>query len=161
MEKTKGLTMTEDEKRELKEREVSGKVIGLVRKYLDGLVSLEKFEVETAAAAKENSELVSRTITEESLSRFVLGDDNQKLMSMLDRTTEVDWRAIETILENLEDKLEKERILHAGALEEDLKKRGISGSAVIPNLAANQAWQECVLKLNQEFQEQVRVLVES
>ena len=117
-------------------------------------------ETEIAALAKENEELVCRTITEEALSRFVLGDDNQELITMLHRTTEVDRRAIGTIIENLEDKLEKERVLHAGALEENLKKRGISGSAVIPNLAANQAWQECVSKLSQELRERIRVLVE-
>ena len=37
MEKTKGLTMTEEEKAEYKHKELTGKVRGLIQKFLDGI----------------------------------------------------------------------------------------------------------------------------
>ena len=49
MEKTKGLTMTEEEKTEYRQQELTGKVRGLIQKFLEGVLKLEKFKVEVAA----------------------------------------------------------------------------------------------------------------
>ena len=41
MEKTKGLTMSEEERTSFKEKELTGKVKGLVQKYINGFLRLE------------------------------------------------------------------------------------------------------------------------
>ena len=70
MEKTRGLTMTEEEKRELREKDLVGKVRGLVQKYLDGALDMDRFREKAAALAGEAVTEFSRILTKEVLSRI-------------------------------------------------------------------------------------------
>ena len=44
MEKTKGLTMTEEEKTAFKSKEMEGKVKGALQKFLDGILDVERLK---------------------------------------------------------------------------------------------------------------------
>ena len=58
MEKTKGLSMSEEEKKAFKKQETAGKIRGLIQKYLDGTVAMDKLKVEIAALAEKNQDMV-------------------------------------------------------------------------------------------------------
>jgi hypothetical protein len=65
---------------------------------------------------------------------------------------------IRKMLIDLERNLEKERAAHEKGLKKRLKKKGISGSAVIPNVDADSQWRDYVSKLNETFRKEVECL---
>jgi hypothetical protein len=155
MEKTRGLTMTEEEKRELREKNLVGKVRGLVQKYLDGALDMDRFREKAAALAGEAATDFSRILTKEVLSRIEPESDNGPLFAVIEQELETDTVRIRKRLERFEHKLEEKRAAHEKDLRKMLKKRGISGSAVIPNLGADKDWLQLVARMRGEFKEDI------
>jgi hypothetical protein len=63
--------------------------------------------------------------------------------------------SIRAALEDFEGRLEQEKGVREKELIKSLEKKGISGSAVIPNIHADPEWTRYVLKVKEEFQERV------
>jgi len=159
MEKTKGLTMTEDEKRELKRKEMAGKFKGLVQKFLDNIIDLDRLKAEAAVVGQGHEDMFRRVSTKEVIERIEPEGDNEYLLKILESTTGMDTGPIRTTLTDFERRLHKERAVHEKGLWERLKKKGISGSAVIPNLDADSQWRDYASSLRQTFQKEVEGLV--
>jgi hypothetical protein len=158
MEKTKGLTMTDEEKRELKRKEIAGKVKGLIQKFSDGLIDPEGLKMELATLGKGNEDMLRRIIMEEIGGRIKPEGDNKPLLEILEAVTGMNIVPIRKMLIDLERNLEKERAAHEKGLKKRLKKKGISGSAVIPNVDADSQWRDYVSKLNETFRKEVEGL---
>ncbi len=151
MEKTKGLTMTEEEKRELKGRELAGKVKGLIQKYVDGIIDLDRVKSEVAAAGEGEKDMFRRAMIEESMDRIAPGQDNEAVLRILDNTTGVDIKPIRKILADYKSKMDEEKNAREKALMTKLKEKGISGSAVIPNIEADPQWKCYLADIREEF----------
>ncbi|NQT55992.1 MAG: hypothetical protein HQ551_07155, partial [Desulfobacteraceae bacterium] len=67
MEKTKGLTMTEKEKAEFQQRELTGKIKGLIQKFFDGSINLDRLKIEAVALREEQQEMFDQIIKEEAI----------------------------------------------------------------------------------------------
>ena len=160
MEKTKGLTMTDEEKRELKRKEMAGKVKGLVQKFSDGFMDLDGLKRESEALGKGHENMLREIIMGEIAERIQPEGDNDPLLELLEKTTGMDTGPIREFITDFELKLEREKGVHEKRLLETLKKKGVSGSAVIPNLDANSQWRGYVSKLNEEFRKEVAGLVD-
>ena len=159
MEKTKGLTMTDEEKRELKRKEIAGKFKGLVQKFLDNIIDLDKLKVEAAAVGEGHEEMFRRVSMQEAIERIEPEMDNDPILKILESTTEMDTGSIRDLITDFERKLEKERALHEKGLKKRLKKKGISGSAVIPNLDADSQWRDYVSKRKEKFRNKAETLI--
>ena len=57
MEKTKDLTLTEEEKKEFKQKDMAGKIKGIIQKFLDGTLDLNRFKTEIAVLEKVSHSL--------------------------------------------------------------------------------------------------------
>ena len=156
MEKTKGLTMSDEEKKAFKEQEMARKVRGLIQKYLDGILGLDRLRTEAAALAETDEDMVRAMIRKECIPRIELGENNEPILGILEETTGLDTVSIRTALKDFEDKLEQEKGVREKELIKRLDKKGISGSAVIPNMNANSEWAERVSEVKNEFQEKLR-----
>jgi hypothetical protein len=163
MEKTKGLTPSDKEKREFKEREAAGRIKGLVQKVVDGHMNLEQLQKETAALEGEGVGKLSDRIKEDCAGRIsVMGGlmgENAKLMRLLEATTGVDIRPVQEQVEAARSQLEKDKSKHEKDLKENLRKRGISGSAVVPNLEADPEWNRHLQKMDRSLQEKVKEIL--
>jgi len=159
MEKTKGLTMTEKEKAEFQQRELTGKIKGLIQKFFDGSINLDRLKIEAVALREEQQEMFDQIIKEEEIKRIELGGNNEPVFTVLENTTGIDAVPIHKILADFEQRLENERKVHEQALRDKLKEKGISGSAVLPNIKADPEWNDSVLNLKQEFREKVEELI--
>jgi len=159
MEKTKGLTMTEKEKAEFQQRELTGKIKGLIQKFFDGSINLDRLKIEAVALREEQQEMFDQIIKEEAIKRIELGGNNEPVFTVLENTTGIDAVPIHKILADFEQRLENERKVHEQALRDKLKEKGISGSAVLPNIKADPEWNDSVLNLKQEFREKVEELI--
>lgn len=159
MEKTKGLSMTDEEKGEFKKQEAKGKVKGLIQKFFDGILNLDRLKIETAALAEGDPRMINQLVAEETIKNIRLGENNDAGLKILKSVAGVDTKPIQEILSDSEGKLEGEKASHEAALREAFQKKGISGSAVIPNINALPEWNDRLLKMKEEFEEKIKRLI--
>ena len=157
MERTKGLSMTEDEKRAFKERGTAGKIKGLVQKCLDGLIDPSRFQEEVAVLKNEVRDelMMGRLLGEECLDRIELDKDNERLFEMLEKTANVDVPALKEKMKEIEERVKQEKVIRESRLASDLRERGFSGSAVIPNINADTKWKDYLSNITQTFKKDV------
>jgi len=161
MEKAKKFSVTEEEKQGFKRQELEGKIKGLVQKVVDGVMDPERFQVEVVAFQAKEKDLVHRILQEEIVARIELGANNEALLQLLEKTEGLASGAIRKVVAKSEKKDEKQKESRRKALIESFKKKGISGSAVLPNLDANREWlrsrSEATRQLQEEIREHLRV----
>ena len=155
MEKTKGLTMTDEEKRELKRKEMMGLFRGLLQKFVDGLMDLQDIKRESEALGRGYEDMLREIIIREVAERIQPEGDNEPLLEVLEKMTGMDIGPIRDFLTDYERKLQKEMVAREESLMKRLKKNGISGSAIIPNLEADLQWRDYVFNLKEAFQKEV------
>jgi hypothetical protein len=155
MEKTKDLTMTEEEKDEFKRREVAGRIKGLVQRFLDGFLDLKSIGAELSAMGEEEQSMARRFIREESVTRIGLDQDNEPIFHLLESTTGMDTKDLKEAIESLRQILETKRRGRTVEMKRRLEARGISGTAVFPNLAADQQWAQILITLDEALQQEI------
>jgi hypothetical protein len=158
MERTKGLRMTEDEKRAFREQGTAGKIKGLVQKCLDGASDLGRFQDQLTVLRNEvrDEVMVGRLLGEECLDRIELGRDNERIFEILEKTADWDVAGLKEKLKEIEERVKQEQVIRESRLTAGLKERGVWGSAVVPNISADPGWNEYVGKLKQAFKKEVQ-----
>jgi len=155
MEKAGRFSVTEEEKKAFKRQELEGRVKRLVQKYLDGLLDIERLKDNFAALRKEGEEVLDQLIRREAVSRIQPGENNAPVLEILSSAACMDTGSIKKLLDDFESRLEQERKKHKGLLREELRQKGISGSAVIPNLDASSEWLRIESEIERELQERI------
>ena len=161
MEKAKKFSVTEEEKKGFKRQELEGKIKGLLQKAVDGVLDSERFQVEVFAFQTKEKELVHRILQEEIVARIELGANNEALLQLLEKTEGLASGAIRKVVAKSEKKDEKQKESRRKALIESFKKKGISGSAVLPNLDANREWLRSRSEATRQLQEEIREQLKS
>lgn len=134
MERTKDLLPSKEERKVFVEKEWSGKVRGVLRKYLDGRIGAEALRSEISSLG-EPSGLRLADILDKDLPEWIDPDgDNERIFLLMEALGHGDGAGWRTLLEEYRRRrTEKERILEQTALAR-LAARGIQGHAVRPNL---------------------------
>jgi len=140
MEKARGVEVTDKDKAGFLMHEVEGKIRGLLQKVLDGFVDAEGLTSEIEAMDLDRQAVAIKALRRECLERLVLEGDNALLLKILSRVAGANTGTIETILLRYRDDLQARRVDRAAALKEQIRVRGISGAAVLPNLKADPEW---------------------
>ncbi|MBN1103008.1 MAG: hypothetical protein JXL84_06300 [Deltaproteobacteria bacterium] len=163
MEKTKNLTMTEEEKRAFKEQETAGKVTGLVQRYADGVITGLRFEEGVADLDRESGDkdTVRRFLVEEAVGHIHLGWDNEPFLRILELVPGTGVAAAREILDGFVDRVVRRRDEHEERLRLRLSDLGISGSAVIPNLEADHEWKQGLEELDREMKQKLKKTIEA
>ena len=73
----------------------------------------------------------------------------------------MDIGPINKLLNDLDSRIGSERAKHDEALRPDLQKKGISGSAVIPNLDAHERWLRMRSEIKRDLQEDIKERLKS
>jgi hypothetical protein len=156
MEKTKGLTLTEEEKEAFRRKEVEGKAKGVLQKLLDGLMDIENLKKEISSFDGKGQEIAKEVVIKECVHRVDLEADNSLLFDILEKVACVGTAPFQKILSEFHRDLDQKRGVLEKAFREQIQKKGISGSAVLPNLNADQEWTNYVLNAKERFREEVR-----
>ena len=146
MEKTKGIAISEDEKREMKKKEILQKATALSNRYREGQIPLghvlkeiEKMEEKTATEVREL--LLSQWIDGLSLS-----GGNERLLEGIEvlghREIEDVRQEFRRLLSECEREREEGKMQAQSRIAEILRQEGIEGSAVEPNPERSDLWQE-------------------
>lgn len=155
MEKTKGLTLTDSEKQELQREEVEGRVRGLFQKYADGAINLERLKREVDAFGEKRHEMAGRALLEECLTSLDLEGDEDPVLEVLKHLVNVDPNPLRVILAEFREDLKQKKDATEEMLRGRLEKLGVSGSAVMPNIKADQGMAQYLSEKREMFHDRL------
>ena len=152
MERTKHLSLSDEEKREQEQAELRMRIKGLVIKAQDQSVKIEQVEKELKALQEEQGTRFQKLLREELLNEIGLEGDNRLPVILLRRFGQVKTDALESLLHDYRQAVQKkaaeeEQFQRAGLM----KTHSISGSAVVPNLELHEKWVNESAKIKEEF----------
>ena len=156
MEKTKGLTMTEEEKEAFRKKETAGKVRGLFQRFLDGFIDAERLKDEIGSLGEKRYAVAREALLRECMGRMEPGADNTILLDALENAAGPDIAPIQKIILDYNQDLEQQKMDRKQVMQKHLERLGISGTAVIPNIHADQEWIKHLSEMNKGFQEKLK-----
>ena len=152
MEKTKHLTLSEEEKKTRDLAEVRSSVKGLVQKYEDMILDKAQLEEEIRRLQADRGMDTNPILLDDIFERLDLGGDNGPLLELLGDLLGLDTQKLSTLFADYRDAVQTQ--IQAGMAEKKStlsEKYGVSGSAVVPNLAADAEWQQRVLEIQEKY----------
>ena len=152
MEKTKHLSLSNEERDNQKTAEIEKKIKGLLQKFQDQVLPKDRLTAEYEQLKKEYDLYDDSTFISEVFLRLDPDKDNQLLLALLTDMFEVNTKEIESVLNDYQDELNSAASYKMVELRENLaQKHFISGSAVVPNLEADEDWQADADELRSKF----------
>ena len=155
-EKTKNLTLSDEEKLSLALEKLDKKVQGLCNRYLDNFFPVTRLKDEMEKIASNDRERAYNFLKKYLFSRFDLDSDNSLIESALSEAVGCDIAT----LKNLQKEYTSEKEGAKKAFTEKsllaLKESGVSGSAVVPNLDNIPEWNEFLKTLRKKYQDQIQ-----
>lgn len=142
MERTKNFTLTDGEKRELRRRELEGRLRGLAQKSLDGRLTVEetKGEFNSIVAGREEE---ARELMKEILADHIDPEgDHGRILEILRVVLGIETGPLEEALRGLQEEISAAREEYMERMKEDLARRQVFGTAVVPNISRSPEWQE-------------------
>jgi len=161
MEKARKFSVTEEEKKGFKRRELEGKIKGLVQKALDGMLGSERFQAEILALQAKDKDQVDQVLKEELVTRLELEENSQELLKMLEYVAGSTSSGVRKVMADFAKKGEKQKEIRRKILLESFMKKGVSGSAVVPNLDADPEWARARSEIRQQLREEIREKLKS
>ena len=158
MERAKNLTVTDEDKKEFATKEAQSRIKGLFQKYLDGILPIDQFKAEMTAFAEDQKQAAEKELLVECLGGMTVEGDNKPLFEVLERVLECDIRPIFGVVDAFLAQQTTERNQKTLSLIQKLKARGVSGSAVIPNLKADDTWRDYLSDMQERFRGELEAL---
>jgi len=146
MEKTKNLTMTEEEKKDLRRRELAEKVKGWVQKYIDNRINQKNLKSELKKEGQDNYSMLQELLKIELVESLQMDDDNVKIFELM---------------KDIQKEAAFEKPKRLEAIKKVLTKRGVFGSAVIPNLTLDENWDAYYKELEAEYKKRLHSITDN
>ena len=158
MERAKSLTVTDEDKKEFAAKEAQNRIRGLFQKYLDGILSINQFKAEVTAFAEDQKQVAEKELLAECFNAMTVEGDNQPLLEVLERVLECDIRPVFDVMDAFLEQQTTDRNKKRLSLIQKLKARGVSGSAVIPNLKADDTWRDYLSDMQERLKKELEGL---
>ncbi len=142
MERTKNLTLSDDEKKEIKRKELEERVRGWVQRYVDGTLLHSTFEKEIAGEIEKDLNLMKDILREDITGRLDPDEDNDRLLAILETYVGIKRDVFVEKLDNFRSKADAEQMRMEDQLKARLTDEGIMGSAVTPNINKDPQWKD-------------------
>ena len=155
LEKTRNLTMSEEEKQDLAREELDKKIQGLVNRYVNGILNLDKFKEEMEKVDSGEPSAVHEIIKRHLMVLFDFDSDNEAIVSAFKEALKLDVAPLETLQREYRSEREKAEETRAKEALETLRAKGISGTAVIPNLNKIPEWNRFLDDLGKKYREKL------
>jgi len=158
LEKTKHLTLTEQEIEEQQQAELKMKVAGLLQRYEDKILRKEQVKKELADLQERYGLSGYTFLNDAIIDKLALDTDNGPLLSLLEEFSGLNVTEFERIGEDYHQAVQSATKRKVAAATQDLReKHGISGSAIIPNLDADAVWKTELQGIADEFQQRLEM----
>jgi hypothetical protein len=155
MEKTKDLSLSAEERQEQNNKEMGSRIRGLLNKFQDKAISLDRFNSEYQALKKEYSlaGTGNQHLIKEICDQIELAKDNQALFDLLAELKVPDFEGLTSVLQEFQTVRATAARERRKILKEQLAKTHfISGSAVVPNLEIDDEWRKETGQVTAEFE---------
>ena len=152
LEKTRHLTLSEEEKQQHKRKETRNLLTGLLQRYQDSILNIQRLGEELDRLVQTGNGPDEAWVRSEIMGRIELGGENKPWLELLQTRYRIDTAEVETIEGDYHRAVEAA----AGKRKDEIKKelqrtRRISGSAVVPNIDVNGAWIEKHQSISADF----------
>ncbi len=159
MEKTRNLKLSDEEKQAQKQSEVASRNKGLLQKLQDGLIPASQFHSEYEPLKTEFGQSDDLPLIDLFFSRFVPDADTGIFLNILDTCCHFETARISSMIEDYRETYHEAARERLQQIEDLLaKKYSISGTAVVPNLEADDEWQQQVQDIRGQFEKQLSQL---
>ena len=156
MERTRNLTLSSEEKQAQKEIEIGKHIKGLVQKFQDGLLSNNQLKKEYGSLKKDSDLSDDNLLVKEILTRLDPDQDCQVLLKILEECCRLDTATIRGIINDYRVAYNRAAQNRSVQLQEDLaQKYSITGTAVSPNLDADEQWQQEAQDMRRQFEDRL------
>ena len=153
MEKTKNLNLSDEERQGQKNKEVENRIRGLLQKFVDRALTVDKLESEYQKLQKDYGLSNNAPLIKEICRQIHLGKDNSALFGLLGQFKVADVEGITSVLYEFDEVIAAAARERSKVLQDKLAEAHfISGSAVVPNLEADKAWREQAGEIRDQFE---------
>ena len=141
MERTRHLTLTEEEKREHALAEFKKSLSGLIQRYHDGALTPDRFREDLHLLQATSQVTDSQIVLDEISKRLDLDGDNAWALNLLAEAFGFNPQGIPAVSDEYRKAVDESALNRIDEIRKELgEKQGIYGTAVIPNLAADREW---------------------
>jgi hypothetical protein len=155
MERTKNLTMNEEEKEGLRRTELAERVKGWVQRYSDNRITEKTLKSELKEEGKDNYPMLQELLKVELVESLKLDDDNVKIFGLMKNLLNIKDAPYVKIIKDFQMIAAIEKSKRLEAIKKVLTKKGVRGSAVIPNLDHDTEWNAYYQKVKNDFKKEV------
>jgi hypothetical protein len=164
LERTKKIGISDEERQEIKQKEILQKVSSLSHRYREGTSSLHEILKEIEKIDGKNRPWVVKTLLNQWIETLSLDDEGERLFKGIESLIHRDSGEIKQKFYDLlslyqEEKEEMKKRVKA-QLMEILRKGHIFGSAVEPKVDGNELYKKESLKLDQTYRVKLEALKE-
>ena len=157
LEKTKHLTLSEEEKAAQKQIEVKKRLKGLMQKYTDRLLSKKDLEKELEGLRKTHDLDPGKIFAHMLLANIEIDRKNEACLKLLNETCGLNILELEAVGKAYQNEMKLEAEKRTKKIKNKLaKKRFISGSAVVPNLETDHKWQSTVRTVTNRYDQMLK-----
>jgi hypothetical protein len=158
LEKTRDLSLSSQEKKKLAQQEREKKLRGLISRYLDQLIPLDRLTEELERTAGAEKDLAVQFLKTHLLTQIDFDRDNSSIFTALEEIAGLDTSPLITLQQEYQSAKEaaKKEMMEKSLAQ--LHEKGINGSAVVPNLENDPKWKHVSDGLRKKHQERLKEL---
>jgi hypothetical protein len=161
LEKTRDLSLTDEEKRNLEREELDKKVQRIVNGYLDDRFPVSRLREEVEGIESKEANLPYKILTRHLVAHFSLDTNNTAIVSALSEVVGFDTTPLTTLQREYQAEKEETRRSFTEEGFRALKKKGVSGSAVKTNLNRIPEWEKFLKSLSQRYQKRLETRIDN
>jgi hypothetical protein len=155
MERTRKISISQEEREEIKTKEILQKVVGLSNRYREGLLSLNEIQREIQRMDEKTERLVRETLLSQWIDALSLGDEDERFLKGVELLKNRDVDEVRKKLHRLIIEYQREREKTKQEVRtqsiDALRRIGISGSAVEPNIEGTEPLEKELKKLDHHY----------
>jgi hypothetical protein len=159
LERTKKMTISDKEKEEIRQKKLLEKAKGLFHRYREGHAPLSELQKEIERMDEKTSAAVKEFLLSQWINALSFKDEDERLIKGIEWLKNSHIEEVRERFGHLSSQYRevKENTKHEVRirLEEALKREGIMGSAVEPNVEGSPLWKEAVEKLDHRYGEKL------
>ncbi len=153
MEKTKNLSLSDEERQGQKNKEIESRIRGLLQKFNDQALSVDKLRSEYQKLHKDYGLPQNAPLIKEICRQIELGKDNHTSFELLAQFKVADIEGITSVLNEFDGIFNAAARERSKVLSDKLAEAHfVSGPAVVPNLEADEAWREQAGEIRAKFE---------
>jgi hypothetical protein len=153
MEKTKNLSLSDEERQGQKNKEIESRIRGLLQKFNDQALNAANLKSEYQKLKKDYDLSANVPLIKEICRQIELGEDNHAWFELLACFKVADIEGVSSVLNEFDEVIDAAARERSKILKDKLaEKHFISGPAVVPNLEADKAWREQAGEIRAKFE---------